>query len=858
LPVRWLVSRWPFAGNDLGTLCPVHPTNIRLREPPALKILGFPGWNIRSYVCDMNSSGVLPARRILYVANEDFAFLLNRLPMARAAREAGFEVHVATRVDKNAKAIEAEGFILHRIPFRRGDMSPFTAIPTILALRRIQNKIKPQIAHHAGLQCCVYGSIAALGKPNPVVNAITGLGYIFTSVTWRTRLLKRSMVWLLPWLFNRPQSLVLVQNPDDRAVLETLGVHREQMVLIPGSGVDTDLLQSLPEPEGSMTIGFAGRLLADKGIRALVAAFGILRGQGHDINLIIAGNPDPANPASVLLEEAQEWSRQPGITWLGHIDNIVPLWKRCHIAVLPSHREGLPMSLLEAAACGRPLIAADAPGCREIAIDGQTGLLVPIEDPPRLAEAILRLVKSPELRARYGAAARELVVDKLSAKIIGKAVVALYDRLAFERTSEIVRPPALRSAAETSPRAGKIILVSQHYAPFPSTTSGYMTELANDLALKSRLLVITSSPQFQPVRHSELGRPEVVEIKSWWPGKSALVSRSLAAIFFSIQVFISVLKHARKEDVVLSVTTPFTAPYAATLAARLCRAASSVIIYDLYPDTLTMAGLLRPSSALNRFLRWTNKIMFRWLDSIVVIGRDMAAKLLEYPQVSAQKISFIPNWTTLPVRYRNIMADNQFRLQCHGKFIVAISGNAGFTHDPKSVFEAALLMQANTGIHFLLSGEGVGWTKLKELQANNSLSNITMIERVPEENLEEFLSAADVWIIPYRKNNTGVSVPSRLYNLLAVGRPIIICSEPDAEAALLVREHDLGWVVQPENPQAIVEAILIAASSSGHRLEKGHRAAALAPQYTPQIALTCYRELLGGLLAKQTAKITTN
>jgi glycosyltransferase involved in cell wall biosynthesis len=807
----------------------------------------------------MNSSSFPTARRILYVANEDFAFLLNRLPMARAAREAGFEVHVATRVDKNGKAIEAEGFILHRIPFRRGGLSPFTAIPTILALRRIEKKIKPQIAHHAGLQCCVYGSIAALGKQNAVVNAITGLGYIFTSVTWRTRLLKRSMVWLLPWLFNRPGSLVLVQNPDDQAVLETLGIHREQMVLIPGSGVDTELLQPLSEPEGSMTMGFAGRLLADKGIRALVAAFGILRGQGHDIDLIIAGNPDPANPASVSLEEAQEWSRQPGITWLGHIDNIVPLWKRCHIAVLPSHREGLPMSLLEAAACGRPMIAADAPGCREIVIDDQTGLLVPIEDPPRLAEAILRLVNSPELRARYGAAARKIVVDKLSAKIIGKAIVDLYDRLALERTTEIIRPPASSpSAAAIPPRAGKIILVSQHYAPFPSTTSGYMTELANELALKSRVIVITSSPQSQSLPRSEPGRPEVVEIKSWWPGKSALVSRSLAAVFFSIQIFISVLKHARKQDVVLSVTTPFTAPYAATLAARLCRAASSVIIYDLYPDTLTMAGFLRPSSALNKFLRWANKMMFRWLDSIVVIGRDMASKLLEYPQMSAQKISFIPNWTTLPVRYRNIIADNQFRLQCRGKFIVAMSGNAGFTHDPQSVFEAARLLQANTAIHFLLSGEGVGWTKLKELQAHNPLSNVTMIERVPEGDLEEFLSAADIWIIPYRKNNTGVSVPSRLYNLLAVGRPIIICSEPGAEAALLVREHDLGWVVQPESPEAIAQAITLAASSSGRTLEKGHRAAAIAPHYTRQIALTCYRELLSGLLAKQTAKLTTS
>src|SRR5215475_1530778 len=358
-----------------------------------------------------------PTRRLLYVVTEDYAFLLNRLPMARAAREAGYEVHVATRVDQGAAAIEAEGFVLHRIPFRRGGLSPFSAVPTIIALRRLKNRIKPDIVHHSGLQCCVYGSIAALGDTTPIINAITGLGYIFTSQTLRPRLL------------NTAQSQVLVQNPDDRADLERLGIEPSRVVLIPGSGVDTDHLKPLPEPDGPITIGFAGRLLTDKGIRALVAAHSILRDQGHDIRLIIAGNPDPANPASIPRREAEEWSRRPGVTWLGHIGNIVRLWQQCHLAVLPSHREGLPMSLLEAAACGRAMIAADAPGCREIVLHEQTGLLVPIENPERLAAAILTLANSGELRERYRQAARQFVVEKRSAKIIGKSIVELYDRL---------------------------------------------------------------------------------------------------------------------------------------------------------------------------------------------------------------------------------------------------------------------------------------------------------------------------------------------------------------------------------------------------------------------------------------------
>jgi glycosyltransferase involved in cell wall biosynthesis len=235
--------------------------------------------------------------------------------------------------------------------------------------------------------------------------------------------------WLLPRLVDRPDGVVLVQNPHDRAALAALGIKQERIVLIPGSGVDTEALRPLPEPDRPITYGFAGRLLTDKGIRALVAAHGIVRDQGLETHLLIAGNPDPANPASVSMHEVNEWTRRPGITWLGHIKDISSLWRQCHFAILPSHREGLPGSLMEAAACGRAMIATDAPGCREIVIDDQTGLLVPIEDPKALAQAIVKLAASPELRTRYGNAARELVVSKLSAKLIGDSIVRLYREL---------------------------------------------------------------------------------------------------------------------------------------------------------------------------------------------------------------------------------------------------------------------------------------------------------------------------------------------------------------------------------------------------------------------------------------------
>jgi glycosyltransferase involved in cell wall biosynthesis len=783
---------------------------------------------------------------LLYVANEDFAFLLNRLPMARAARAAGYEVHVATRVNKDAKAIEAEGFILHPIPFRRGGLSPFAALPTILALWRVWREVKPRVVHHTGLQCCVYGSLAALGKKSHQVNAITGLGYIFISVSWRTRLLKASIGLILPWLLNRETSVVLVQNPDDRTALTDLGVRHDRTVLIPGSGVDTDALQPLPEPDGPITFGFAGRLLTDKGIRALVAAHGLLRQQGHDFRLIIAGNPDPANPASVRREEVEDWAKRPGITWLGHISDIASLWRTCHFAVLPSHREGLPVSLLEAAACGKPMIATDAPGCREIVIEGLTGLRVPIENPLALADAILRLAKSPELRRRYGEAARELVVTKLSAQIIGASVVKLYGELSVKQ------PPRFQSAAAIADIAesGKIMLITQHYAPFPSTTSGYMTEIAEELARRHRVTVISSTPGCGALSSPDPGRPEVIEVKSWWPSKSALVSRSLASILFSIQVFLAVIKRVGPNDAVLSVTTPFTIPYAVTFAARLKKAASALIIYDLYPDTLVMTGFLEPSSILTRSFRLANQTIFDWLDAVVVIGRDMSAKLLEYPTVTSAKIDFIPNWATLPAHYREPESENAYRKSFNGRFVVAMSGNAGFTHDPVSVFEAARILGTKQNVEFMLSGEGVGWTRLREMQAASRLPNVTLVERVADSELESFLCAGDVWIIPYRKGNTGVSVPSRIYNLLAIGRPIIICSEPEAEAAMLVREEDVGWVVPPEDPQALAEAISAAANISETR-EKGRRAVRVAARYSRQIALRAYEDLMDGLLEKQ-------
>lgn len=367
--------------------------------------------------------------RLLYVVTEDWYFLSHRLPMARAARDAGFEVHVATRVIEGAAAIRAESLELHAVPFARGRLSPRAAFKTILALRRLYREVSPDIVHHVALQATVLGSIAALGLPLRSVNAVTGFGYAFTSDSLKARLLRWPLTALMRWLLGRPGQAVLVQNPDDRANMLSLGIPPDRIAMIQGSGVDTGALQPLAEPQGPPTIAFVGRLLADKGIRSLIRAQHLLRQRGSAVELLIAGTPDPTNPTSIGEREAASWNLEPGVTWLGHVDPIRQLWARAHVAVLPSRREGLPLSLLEAAAFGRPMIATDVPGCREIVIHNETGLLVPCGDDNALADAIQQLGASPELRGRYGAAARRLVVEKYSAAAIGRQTVDLYRRV---------------------------------------------------------------------------------------------------------------------------------------------------------------------------------------------------------------------------------------------------------------------------------------------------------------------------------------------------------------------------------------------------------------------------------------------
>lgn len=366
--------------------------------------------------------------RLLYLVTEDWYFLSHRLPMARAARDMGCEVVVATRVNQGREAIEAEGFRVVPLGLDRRGRNPFGELAAIGEIAAVYRREKPDLVHHVALKPMLYGSIAAAlaGVPR-VINAFAGMGYVFIAESGLARLLRAVVVGVFRRLMNRPGRYLVVQNRDDWATMERLGLGAKgRMALIRGSGIDTDAFAALPEPEGPMTAALVGRMLWDKGIGELVAAARLLKQRGVGLRVVLVGTPDPANPASIPESVLKEWSDEGLVQWWGHRSDIRAVWAQSHIAVLPSYREGLPKALLEGAACGRPLVAADVPGCRELVRDHENGLLVPVKTAEPLADALQLLIENKELRESLGKNARRAVEGEFSARAIGAAIQGLY------------------------------------------------------------------------------------------------------------------------------------------------------------------------------------------------------------------------------------------------------------------------------------------------------------------------------------------------------------------------------------------------------------------------------------------------
>jgi glycosyltransferase involved in cell wall biosynthesis len=370
--------------------------------------------------------------RLLFVVTEDWYFWSHRLPMARAAQAAGFDVAVATRVRDHGAKIAGEGFRL--IPLQaldRQGRNPKGELKAIAELVAVYRREKPDLVHHVALKPVLYGALAArLAGVKAVVNAMAGLGFVFTARSVKARLLKPIISAAFRFLLRRKGSVLLVQNPDDRAVFVQAGLMpADRIALIPGSGVDISGFTPQPEPAGPPVALFVARLLWDKGLGELVEAARLLKERGVELTIQVAGDRDPANPACVPQETLDGWQAEGVVQFLGRRSDIATLWAGAHMAVLPSYREGMPKALLEAAASGRPLVSTDVPGCRALVRDGENGLLVAARSAVPLADALQTLAQDATLRQRLGAQARRDAEEIYSEQAVGAAVVALYRRL---------------------------------------------------------------------------------------------------------------------------------------------------------------------------------------------------------------------------------------------------------------------------------------------------------------------------------------------------------------------------------------------------------------------------------------------
>jgi len=368
--------------------------------------------------------------KLIYLVTEDWYFRSHRMPMARAARDAGFEVVVATRVnsDRDRQAIAAEGFRVVALDWTRGSRNPVRELMEMAAIARLYRHEKPDIVHHVAMKPVLEGGIAAWIADVPaIVNALTGLGAVFIGSGLTVRLLRPAIRVILRVALDHPRSRLVMQNPDDLDLMLRKGlVSPDRCVLIPGSGVDIARFAPSPEPPGPPTAAIVARMLWDKGVGELVAAARILKQRGVPIRIRLAGPRDDHNPAAIPLATLEGWVREGIVEWSGEVKDIAALWRDTAISVLPSYREGLPKSLLESAASGRPMVATDVPGCREVVRHGETGLLVPPRDPAALADALATLSGDADLRRRYGAAARALAEQRFSDTAIAAAMVDLY------------------------------------------------------------------------------------------------------------------------------------------------------------------------------------------------------------------------------------------------------------------------------------------------------------------------------------------------------------------------------------------------------------------------------------------------
>jgi glycosyltransferase involved in cell wall biosynthesis len=370
---------------------------------------------------------ILSGHKLVFVVTEDWFFASHFLPMTRAARELGLDVTVVTRVRSHREAIEATGARVIPLQVERRSINPMKAGYAAGQLAAILKDEKADIVHCIALKSILIGGFAAsLAGVSRRVYALTGLGFLGARTDRMGRLSQRAVRLLVRGL-ETAKTRYLFENTDDPKLLG-LDPAGPKVTIVGGAGIDPEALTPSALPaQPPLKIALVARMLWSKGVDLAVEAVRTARAQGAPIELSLYGAPDPSNPKAIPEETLKAWSSEPGISWHGATRDIAAVWRDHHVACLPSRGgEGLPRTLLEAAACGRAIVTTDVPGCRTLVRDGVEGCLVAPNDAPALADAFLSLAHDPERVARMGAAARARVLDGFTERDVINSVKRLY------------------------------------------------------------------------------------------------------------------------------------------------------------------------------------------------------------------------------------------------------------------------------------------------------------------------------------------------------------------------------------------------------------------------------------------------
>ncbi|MCP4126001.1 MAG: glycosyltransferase family 4 protein [Gammaproteobacteria bacterium] len=371
------------------------------------------------------------SKKVLFFVSEDWYFCSHRLSLALAIKDAGYQVSVVTNVRSHGDAILKAGLKLIPLELSRKGMNPFCEFQVIRKLVSIYKNEQPDIVHHVALKPVIYGSIASRIASIPFrVNALAGLGFLFTSKILKARIGRMVAKISFRMLFKHQGTRVILQNPDDLQLMADNKVPVQHLALIRGSGVELKQFTVQPEQAGDPLVILASRLLWDKGVLEFVAAARELKAKGIQARFALVGKGDNENPNTISSAQLQKWEKEGAVELWGERDDMPDVFAQSHIVCLPStYGEGVPKVLLEAAACGRPIVTTDTPGCRDVVKDGYNGFLVPVRDIDAVVEAVKKLLFSPEQRKQMGLRGREVVENGFSVEQVNRETLALYDEL---------------------------------------------------------------------------------------------------------------------------------------------------------------------------------------------------------------------------------------------------------------------------------------------------------------------------------------------------------------------------------------------------------------------------------------------